>query len=598
MANILRDAGWSTFWVGKNHNVPIDEWTMGAVEEELAARPGLRPLLRVHRRRDEQLVSEPGRGQPLHRPAVPARGRLPPVQGPRRPGAADDPRLQADRARQALVPVVLPGRQPRPAPRPDGVHRQVQGRVRRRLRGVPRVGAAADDRARHPARGHRADADQPDGRRHVQPDRRGAAVGLAERRREGDVLPDGRGLRRVLRVHRRPGRAHRRLPRGVGPARQHDHLLLRRQRRVGRGLAERLGQRGQDLRRLPRRPRAEPDDGRPARQPEHLQPLPDRVGGGVLDAVPDVQALRVPGRGVRPAGHPLAGRHHGQGRGAPPVPPLDRHRADDPRRVRRRRCPTSTTAPPRTRCRACRCATRSTPPTAPTTKHTQYYEMLGNRGIWHDGWKAVTEHGPMAGTRNFDDDRWQLFHTDEDRAEAHDLAGRAPREARGAEGAVVRGGRGQPRAAAQRPADHRQPEGLRDVRRDGVPRAGPAERPVHVLPGHERDPGALGGQRAQRVVQGAGRGRADAGHRGRHLRPRLAVRRPRPVRQGRPGHVRLQLPRHPARGPHLGAGADVRAAHHRRRVHQGADGRAPRGHRAAEALHRRPAGRPRPRSAP
>ena len=30
MANVLRDAGWSTFWVGKNHNVPIDEWTMGA----------------------------------------------------------------------------------------------------------------------------------------------------------------------------------------------------------------------------------------------------------------------------------------------------------------------------------------------------------------------------------------------------------------------------------------------------------------------------------------------------------------------------------------------------------------------------------------
>src|ERR1700741_2764365 len=30
MAHLLRDAGWSTFWVGKNHNVPIDEWTMGA----------------------------------------------------------------------------------------------------------------------------------------------------------------------------------------------------------------------------------------------------------------------------------------------------------------------------------------------------------------------------------------------------------------------------------------------------------------------------------------------------------------------------------------------------------------------------------------
>ncbi len=153
-------------------------------------------------------------------------------------------------------------------------------------------------------------------------------MGRAERRREGDVLPDGRGLRRVLRVHRRPGRPDRRLPRGVRSARQHDHLLLRRQRRVGRGLAERLGQRGQDLRRLPRRPRAEPDDGRPARQPEHVQPLPDGLGDGVLDAVPDVQALRVPGRRVRPAGDPLAGR-------------------DQPPRAR---CATSTTTPP-TSCR-------------------------------------------------------------------------------------------------------------------------------------------------------------------------------------------------------------------------------------------------------
>jgi arylsulfatase A-like enzyme len=29
MATVLRDAGWSTYWVGKNHNVPVDEWTMG-----------------------------------------------------------------------------------------------------------------------------------------------------------------------------------------------------------------------------------------------------------------------------------------------------------------------------------------------------------------------------------------------------------------------------------------------------------------------------------------------------------------------------------------------------------------------------------------
>ena len=61
-----------------------------------------------------------------------------------------------------------------------------------------------------------------------------------------------------------------------------------------------------------------------------------------------------------------------------------------------------------------------------TQKQTQYYEMLGNRGIWHEGWKAVAEHGPMAGTRNFENDRWQLFHTDEDCAEAVDLADQHP----------------------------------------------------------------------------------------------------------------------------------------------------------------------------
>jgi arylsulfatase len=64
---------------------------------------------------------------------------------------------------------------------------------------------------------------------------------------------------------------------------------------------------------------------------------------------------------------------------------------------------------------------------APTQKQTQYYEMLGTRGIWHKGWKAVTEHGPVPiGLGKFDQDRWQLFHTDEDRAEAHDLAEQHP----------------------------------------------------------------------------------------------------------------------------------------------------------------------------
>ena len=65
---------------------------------------------------------------------------------------------------------------------------------------------------------------------------------------------------------------------------------------------------------------------------------------------------------------------------------------------------------------------------APTRKQTQYYEMLSARGIWHRGWKAAAERGPSLGRGGFDQDRWQLFHTDADRAEAHDLAAEQPQK--------------------------------------------------------------------------------------------------------------------------------------------------------------------------
>jgi hypothetical protein len=52
--------------------------------------------------------------------------------------------------------------------------------------------------------------------------------------------------------------------------------------------------------------------------------------------------------------------------------------------------------------------------------------MLSTRGIWRKGWKASTEHGPMLKKGQFDKDRWQLFHTDVDRSEAHDLAAKHP----------------------------------------------------------------------------------------------------------------------------------------------------------------------------
>src|SRR5688500_17086860 len=30
MVTVLRDAGWSTFWIGKNHNVPVDAFDMAS----------------------------------------------------------------------------------------------------------------------------------------------------------------------------------------------------------------------------------------------------------------------------------------------------------------------------------------------------------------------------------------------------------------------------------------------------------------------------------------------------------------------------------------------------------------------------------------
>ena len=63
---------------------------------------------------------------------------------------------------------------------------------------------------------------------------------------------------------------------------------------------------------------------------------------------------------------------------------------------------------------------------APSARQTQFYSMLGSRGIWHQGWKAVTTHPAVAGWGHFNQDTWELYHTAEDRSESHNLAGQHP----------------------------------------------------------------------------------------------------------------------------------------------------------------------------
>jgi arylsulfatase len=65
-------------------------------------------------------------------------------------------------------------------------------------------------------------------------------------------------------------------------------------------------------------------------------------------------------------------------------------------------------------------------PSAPSARKTQFYSMLGSRGIWHDGWKAVTTHPTISGWSHFNDDTWELYHTDTDRSELHNLAAEHP----------------------------------------------------------------------------------------------------------------------------------------------------------------------------
>jgi len=65
-------------------------------------------------------------------------------------------------------------------------------------------------------------------------------------------------------------------------------------------------------------------------------------------------------------------------------------------------------------------------PDAPTQKKRQYYAMLGTRGMWENGWKAVALHAPLTSKGHFDKDEWELYHVDKDRSESKNLAKQNP----------------------------------------------------------------------------------------------------------------------------------------------------------------------------
>ena len=340
-----------------------------------------------------------------------------------------------------------------------------------------------------------------------------------------------------------PGRPDHRLPGADRPARQHDRHLLRRQRRVRRGQPERLGQREQVLQRLAGRDGGEPracsttsaartptttirPAGRwPSRRRSRCSSA-TRYQGGVCDPL----VIHWP-KGIKAKGEVRHQYHHAptssrrsstccglefpetlNGHEQMPLPGrVDAlHRSTTPTRRRPRSAST-------TRCSARAASGRTAGRRSPCT-------------------------GRPPGIGNFDKDEWELFHIDEDRAEAHDLADRAPREAASSSiDAWFEEAEKYRRAAARRPAparDHSTIRGRSPSRR--------ATRYVYY-PDTAEVPGGGRRQHPRALVQDPRRRRDhEPRRRGRDLRPRLALRRPRAVPQGPEAALRLQLPRHPA----------------------------------------------------
>ena len=71
---------------------------------------------------------------------------------------------------------------------------------------------------------------------------------------------------------------------------------------------------------------------------------------------------------------------------------------------------------------------------APSQHTTQYYEMMGSRAIYRDGWKAVVYHPPLMSNyedreisrRSFDEDILELYNVANDFSECHDVSAQYP----------------------------------------------------------------------------------------------------------------------------------------------------------------------------
>ena len=221
----------------------------------------------------------------------------------------------------------------------------------------------------------------------------------------------------------------------------------------------------------------------------------------------------------------------------------------------------------------------STTPTRRSGTTTQYFEMFCNRGIYHNGWSAVTKHRTpweMKGGKlpAFDDDVWELYDGNKDWTQAKNLAKEMPEKLHELQRLWL--------IEAVKynvlPLDDRQIERF-------VPEL--AGRPTLIKGNTQTLYGGMGRLSENSVITIKNKSfavTADVevpakGAEGVHHRPGRPIRRLEPLRQGRQGQVPLQPARHQV-SSHRGHQA------HSGRQDAGADGVRLRRRRHGQGRHR------------